>query len=211
MAAAGKHVAKSSWAKNDALQREQLATWFQAVQAIHNPLHRAYLQALLLIGARPGELLALRWEDVDMQWNVLTIRDKVEGERTIPLTPFVRQLLQALPRRGPYVFQGQGRNHGPMVSPRRQHGRAIEAAGLPPVTLHGLRRSFGSLAEWVEVPAGITAQIMGHKPRATAEKHYRVRPVDLLRLWHTKIEGWILAQAGLVQPEEDGRHLEIVR
>jgi len=38
---------------------------------------------------------------------------------------------------------------------------------------------------------------MGHKPSAIAEKHYRVRPIDLLRMWHTKIEGWILNEAGI--------------
>ena len=35
--------------------------------------------------------------------------------------------------------------------------------------------------ESVEMPAGITAQIMGHKPSAIAKKHYRRRPLDLLR------------------------------
>ena len=54
----------------------------------------------------------------------------------------------------------------------------------------------------LEVPAGVVAQIMGHKPSATAEKHYRVRPLDLLRMWHTKIEAWILEQAGIEQPSE---------
>ncbi len=210
VAAAGKPVQKSATPKTDALQREQLAPWFRAVQVIPNPLHRAYLQALLLTGARPGELLSLRWEDVDLQWNTLTIRDKVEGERTIPLTPYVRQLLQGLPKRNAYVFS-TGRTDGPMDRPGAQHRRALESAGLPNVTLHGLRRSFGSLAEWVEVPAGIVAQIQGHKPRATVERHYRVRPVDLLRMWHSKIEAWILDQAGLHQPEEDGRHLEAVQ
>ena len=38
----------------------------------------------------------------------------------------------------------------------------------------------------------------------TAEKHYKVRPLDLLRMWHTKIESWFLEQAGIkleeVQP-----------
>ena len=43
---------------------------------------------------------------------------------------------------------------------------------------------------------------MGHKPSALAEKHYRRRPLDLLRMWHTKIEGWILEQAGIEQPGE---------
>ena len=68
--------------------------------------------------------------------------------------------------------------------------------------MHGLRRSFKSLSEWVEMPTGIVAQIMGHKPSATAEKHYTVRPLDLLRLWHTKYEGWLLEQGGIEQPKE---------
>jgi len=49
----------------------------------------------------------------------------------------------------------------------------------------------------VEVPAGIVAQIMGHKPSAIAEKHYIQRELDLLHLWHVKIEAWILEQAGI--------------
>ncbi len=166
VAASGKKVQKASKAKDDALQREQLAAWFQAVQTIREPAHRAYLQALLLTGARPGELLGLRWADVDLQWNTLTIRDKVEGERVIPLTPYVRQLIQSLPCRNAYVFT-TGRTKGSIATPAKQHSAALKAAGLPHTTQHGLRRSFGSLAEWVEVPAGIVAQIMGHKPRAT--------------------------------------------
>ncbi len=47
------------------------------------------------------------------------------------------------------------------------------------------------------MPAGVVAQIQGHKPSATAEKHYRVRPLDLLRVHHERIEAWILEQAGV--------------
>ena len=68
---------------------------------------------------------------------------------------------------------------------------------MPPLSIHGLRRSFGTLAEWVEMPTGVVAQIQGHKPSAIAEKHYRRRPVDLLRMWHSKLEAWILEQAGI--------------
>ena len=68
-----------------------------------------------------------------------------------------------------------------------------------------LRRSFDTLTEWIECPAGVVAQIMGHKPSATAEKHYEVRPLDLLRMWHTKIEAWILEQAGIEQPHQDAK------
>ena len=61
----------------------------------------------------------------------------------------------------------------------------------------GLRCSFKSLTEWLEIPAGVVAQLMGHKPSATAEKHCTVRPLDLLRVHHERIEAWILEQAGV--------------
>jgi integrase len=181
--------------KQDALMREQLPVWFEAVQRIGNPVIAAYLQTLLLTGARPGEVLGLRWEDINTKWKGLNIRDKVEGERVIPLTPYVLHLLAALPRRNEFVFSGAA---GAMSKPHKPHSIACAVAGIDGLTLHGLRRSFKSLTEWLEVPAGVVAQIMGHKPSATAEKHYTVRPLDLLRVHHEKIEAWILEQAGIV-------------
>ncbi len=223
------HLPKAN-AKSDSLQREQLRPWFDSVIRIPNRTISAYLQILLLVGCRREELGTLRWENVDFQWNSLTIRDKVEGERTIPMTPHVRKLLLELKARNetkpaparilrgkriandlenwkpsPWVFSSKTAADGRMVEPAIAHRKALAAAGLPPVSLHGLRRSFGSLSEWVEVPVGIVAQIQGHKPSATAEKHYRVRPLDLLRMWHTKIESWILEQAGIkATPEQSG-------
>lgn len=190
-------VPKSQAADGDGLQREQLSAWFDAVRGIRNPVISAYLQALLLTGARREELAALRWADVDFQWRHMTIKDKIEGTRPIPLTLYTAALMSALPRRNEYVFSSLGAASGYIEEPRIAHTKAIAAAGLPHVSLHGLRRSFGTLCEWVEVPAGISAQIMGHKPSALAEKHYRRRPIDLLRKWHDKIESWILEQAGI--------------
>lgn len=180
--------------EGDSLQREQLTPWFKAVREMGNPVQSAYLQALLLTGARRRELGALQWDDVDFQWLSMTIRDKAEGERTIPLYPYVAHLLAALPRRNEWVFSSPASANGQLAEPTPGHKRALIAAGLPDLTLHGLRRSFGSLAEWTETPAGVVAQIMGHKPSAIAEKHYRRRPLDLLRMWHVKIELWILEQ-----------------
>jgi integrase len=140
----------------------------------------------------------------------MTIRDKVEGERTIALTPYVAGLLAALPRRTRWVFSSPAAESGRLQEPRIAHNRALTAAGLTDLSLHGLRRSFGTLSEWVEVPTGVVAQIMGHKPSATAEKHYRRRPLDLLRQWHTKLEGWILAEAGIAQPAEE-RPVQVLR
>ncbi|MDD2729174.1 integrase family protein [Malikia sp.] len=192
-----KEVLGKPGVKQDALQREQLSAWFTAVQGLTNATVAAYLQVLLLTGARPGEVLALRWEDVNVQWRGLTIRDKVEGERVIPLTAYVHHLLAALPRRNAWVFASPTKKDAHLTEPNHAHDRACAVAGIEVLTLHGLRRSFKSLTEWLEIPAGVVAQIMGHKPSATAEKHYTVRPLDLLRLHHERIEAWMLEQAGI--------------
>ena len=181
--------------KSDVLQRGQLAGWFAAVQQLQSPVISTYLQALLLTGARPGEVLALRWEDVNTQWKGISIRDKVEGTREIPATPYLLHLLAALPRRSAWVFSSPTSASGHLTEPNAPHTRACKAAGIEGLTLHGLRRSFKSLTEWLEVPVGVVAQIQGHKPSATAEKHYTVRPLELLRLHHERIEAWILEQA----------------
>ena len=184
--------------KSDVLQREQLATWFTAVQQIQNPVIAACLQFLLLSGARLNEVLALRWEDVNTQWKGISIRDKVEGTREIPATPYMLYLLATLPRRNEWVFSSPTSESGHLTEPNNPHTRACKTAGLEGLTLHGLRRSFASLTEWLEIPSGVVAQIQGHKPSATAEKHYKVRPLELLRVHHERIEAWMFEQAGIV-------------
>jgi integrase len=189
--------------RDDVLQREQLPGFFAELLKISNPVIAAYVQTLLLTGARRNELMGLQWADVDFKWQSMTIRDKgtskgsIAGLRVIPLTPYVASLLNQLPRRNQWVFSSPSGKDGRLVDPRKSFDPAVIAAGIEGLTLHGLRRSFATLSEWVEVPAGVVAQIMGHKPSATAEKHYKQRPLDLLRVWHERIEAWFLEQAGL--------------
>ncbi|MFC3375875.1 tyrosine-type recombinase/integrase [Rugamonas sp. CCM 8940] len=183
--------------KHDLLQREQLAAWFEAVRRIGNPVIAAYLQTLLMIGARREEVAGLRWADVDFQWGSVKLGDKVEDFRMVPLTPYVAHLLAALPRRNEWVFSSPSAESGKLAEPRIAHNEAVAAAGLPHLTLHGLRRSFATLSEWTETPAGIAAQIQGHAPQGVREQNYIRRPLDLLRKWHVKIEEWMLEQAGI--------------
>jgi integrase len=215
--------------RNDSLERGHLALWFQAVCSLesrnfkrgeverqsggarnqNNQIAKTYLQALLLTGARREEMAPLRWEDVSFERNSLWIKDKVEGDnkeagegRRIPLTPYLKTLLMALPKRNKYVFSSLGSNCGYITEPSSTHNRALDkaiaiSADFPRVTVHGLRRSFISLSEWVEIPVGVIAQIVGHKPSGTAERHYKHRPLELLEAWHSKYESWILKEAGV--------------
>lgn len=73
--------------RTDALESAQVPGWWAAVEQLSNPTASVYLRALLLTGGRREELAALTWENVDVQWRKLTIADKVEATRMIPLSP----------------------------------------------------------------------------------------------------------------------------
>jgi integrase len=198
--------------KDDKLKRGELPAWFTAVRHGGNPIIAAFLQCLLLTGARREELGGLRWADVkeanDPQWSSLVLRDKVDGKRTISLTPFVASLLRSLPRRNQWVFSSLAAEDGRLVEPTKAHNDALEGAAIQHISLHGLRRTFATLPDYLDdMPAGVVAQIMGHKPSATAEKHYKTREIDVLHKWHTKLEKWILEEAGIafVAPAGAGR------
>lgn len=188
---------KNQTKPGDSIQKEQLQLWFEGVQKGPNPYRAAYLIALLLTGARRTELTELRWDNIDFEWNTMLIGDKNDGMRTIPLTPYLSHILAALPRKNDWVFYSAKSASGHAEEPKDAHAKALASVGLPHVSIHGLRRSFGTLAEWMDVPIGVVAQINGHKPSAIAEKHYRRRPIDILRMWHVKIEEFILNEAGI--------------
>lgn len=185
----------SNTRRTDALEAAQVPGWWAGVEQLNNRTASAYLRALLLTGARREELAALTWVNVDFQWRKLTIADKVDSTRTIPLTPYMAQLLATLPRVGPFVFASTGKA-GRITDARASHAQALRHAGIEHLTFHGLRRSFSLLGEAAGAPAGAIAQVMGHKPSATAEG-YRPRSIDALRPFLEQIEAHILSLAGV--------------
>ena len=181
--------------RTDALEAAQVSGWWQGVEQLGNRTASVYLRALLLTGARRGEMAALKWADVDFVWSKLTIADKVDATRSIPLPDYLAHILGTLPRVGEYVF-ASGSKSGRLTDTRASHAKALKNAGIAGLTIHGLRRSFSLLGEAAGAPAGAIAQVMGHKPSATAEG-YRPRTVDALRPYLTQIEDHILKMAGV--------------
>lgn len=185
----------SNTKRTDAIEAAQLPGWWQGVEQLNNRTASAYLKALVLTGARKEELAGLTWANVDFQWRKLTIADKVNQTRTIPLTPYLAQLLATLPRINAFVFASASKA-GRISDSRASHAKALQSATMDGLTIHGLRRSFSLLGEAAGAPAGAIAQVMGHKPSATAEG-YRPRSVDALRPYLEKVEAHILEQAGV--------------
>ncbi len=184
-------------ARKDCLLREQLDIWFSTVLNSQNKALATFYICCLLTGARKDEFLSLTWQDLDFRWKTIQLKDKVEDNgRIIPMTKYVEKLLRDLKKTSDssYIFSSNISAAGYIVNPYKEFKKICNEIDIQ-LTIHGLRRSFKSLAEWVDIPVGVTAQISGHKPSALAEKHYTVRPMDMLRGHLQKYENWVLEQA----------------
>jgi integrase len=189
--------------RKDCLEVAQLPGWFAGADMLGNRTIATYLKALVLTGARREEMAGLRWEDVDFRWSRLTLADKVNDTRIIPLSPYLAQMLATLPRvtnkdgrANPFVFAAKSAS-GHIEEPRSNFSKVNKHAGVVKLTIHGLRRSFSLLGEAAGAPAGAIAQVMGHSPDSIAEG-YRPRSIDALRPYLAQIEAHILEQAGIV-------------
>ena len=188
--------------RTDAIELDQLPAWFKGTVKLRSRTAAAYLQALVLTGARREEMAGLRWADVDFRWRKLTIADKVDATRVIPLTPYLAWLFVSLPRvklgkePSPFVFASTMSKSGRIAEPRAPHADVLTDAGIPHVSIHGLRRTFALLGEAAGAPAGAIAQVMGHRPSAVAEG-YKPRSIDALRPYLEGVEAFILDKAGI--------------
>lgn len=178
----------------DKLMHEQIAGWWAGVERLSNRVHSAYLRALLLTGARREEMATLEWRNINWQWKTLTIADKAELTRTIPLTPYMAEMLDSLPRAGKFVFHSTGKD-GHISDARGSMAKVLLECGVSHLTFHGLRRTFTQVARRI-VPAGVPAQISGHKQSAVAEGYF-ILTLDELRPFANQIESQFLELAGV--------------
>jgi len=150
-------------------------------------------------GLRLGELLALRWEDVDVETRRLIVQRAVsagvEGPtkswqaRFVPIADPAAVALERLrarehyTQRDDYVFCSRlGRRLDPSAV-RRRFKRATEAAGLRSLRFHGLRHGAGSLVAR-HADARFVQQFLGHSRITTTERymHAKARPEDVERV-----------------------------
>lgn len=125
------------------------------------------IRLLLLTGCRKGEIVRLRWAEVD--GDMLRLSDSKNGPRSVFLNTRAQAILVRQPRTGSaYVFPSlvdSSRPRSIELSLWRKVGRQ---AGLEDVRLHDLRHSFASHAVMQGVPLPVVSRLLGHSdPRMT--------------------------------------------
>jgi integrase len=152
-----------------------------------------------LTGLRQGELLALRWRDVDLVTGRPHVRRNFTGggEKTPKsgkvragvLVPDVVDALARLKERGymaddgDLVFCSTAGDHLCDHALRRRYYRAIKAAGLRRIRFHDLRHHFATVSARVLSPSELQ-YYMGHASYSTTQRylHHQPRPEDARKL-----------------------------
>ena len=99
----------------------------------------AALRLLMLTGCRLGEVVTLRWDDVDRKAGELRLRDAKTGARMVPLTPTASGILTEMGRvpRSPWVFAGSSPDRHLSQLTTYWH-RVRERADVKDVRIHDL-------------------------------------------------------------------------
>ena len=132
----------------------------------------AVVRLLMLTGCRRGEILSLRWDDVDLDAHELRLRDAKTGARIVPLSPSAVRVLVSLPRTADQEWVIPGRRAGTHMQKVGNAWRLLRLrADLPDVRLHDLRHSFASRALALGESLPMIGKLLGHRRIETTVRY----------------------------------------
>ena len=132
----------------------------------------AALRLVMLTGCRGGEVVTLRWDDIDRRAGEIRIRDGKTGARMVPLTPEAAAVLARVRRvkGSPWVFPGRPPDRA-MRGLWTFWQRVRERAGVEDVRVHDLRHSFASCALAVGESLSMIGRLLGHTDIASTARY----------------------------------------
>ena len=151
------------------------------------PVHlKPVVQCALHTGMRRGEILGLKWDDIDLKQRLIFVRNSKNGEgREIPVAVELLRELRPLRKTGEYVFSFDG--HSRIQSIRTGFENATKRAGISDFTFHDLRHTFASHLVMSGVDLLTVKELLGHKSINMTLRYSHLSPdhkrnaVDLLK------------------------------
>jgi len=144
------------------------------------PHLRPVLIMALETGMRRGEILKLKWSDVDMKNSMIYVSDTKTGvPRHVPMSNHLRETLKALPRRlgVDHVFAGRGKATGkPFDDVRTSFRNALVRAGITEFRFHDLRHTAASHMVMAGIPMKTVGEILGHSTPVMTERYSHLTP-----------------------------------
>jgi integrase len=132
------------------------------------------VQLALNTGMRRGEILNLRWAQVDLTEGYITvIKTKSGRQRQIPINETAHNLLKRRPRNGAFVFH---RNGKPAKSVRTTYEQSVKRAAIGHCRFHDLRHTFATNLVLRGVPLPVVKELLGHSTISTTMRYAHPTP-----------------------------------
>lgn len=164
------------------LSKEELSSFFEAIEQ-EEDLFKHFFQMLLFTGARKGNVLSMKWADIDFslrRWRIPDSQTKNKEVNIVVLSDEVINLLlerkEANSKNEPpslYVFPGVGKN-GYLDDPKRAFNRIRKRMGKDDIRMHDLRRTLGSYMAISGASIPIIGKALNHKSQISTAIYARL-------------------------------------
>ena len=191
---------RESW-----IRPQDMPAFFKALGEEPNIDFRDFFCMLLLTGARRGNVLAMRWSDINLQqglWTIPAAAHKTDRTHTIALSTPATEILRRRHQgaSGEFVFPGSGRA-GHLLEPKRAWQRIVTRASLDGLRLHDLRHTLASWQVTNGVSLAITGRALGHTNTSTTARYAHLE-TDPVRDANERAAAAMFEAAGLDEPTD---------
>lgn len=169
------------------LSRDEADRFLEMCKGSNNQHFHAIVVVAVNTGMRRGEILRLRWEDVDFKRSRLQVVSREDGHtknyesRTVPMNRVVSDLLRKHPRRldSPFVFCNI--NGDPFADVDTSFATALRRSGVPHFRFHDLRHTFASWLVMGGVDLRTVQELLGHKDIRMTMRYAHLAPDHMSR------------------------------
>ena len=151
-------------------QLERIGSAMRQLKDVESKYILAAIKMLMLTGCRTGEILNLRWEQIDFQTQKMNLPDTKTGARSIHLSPAAIDVLHSLPSTEGYVFQSSIQNKK-LTTLRHVWKKICRLAGINDVRVHDLRHTYASYAVSKGYSLPVVSKMLGHADIKTTQRY----------------------------------------
>ena len=159
------------------IRPDEFEKFVEGLKSETNISFRDYVYLSLFTGARQGNVLSMRWDQIDFNlalWHIPITKNK--ESQTVPLTSLALEVLSdRWDRResDEWVFPSDGIT-GHIVEPKNGWRSFLKKTGLKDLRMHDLRRTLGSYMAMNNQSLQIIGKVLGHKSHTATQIYSRL-------------------------------------
>lgn len=159
------------------IQPDEFPKFFKALDEESNETARDYIKISLFTGARKGNVLAMRWDQINFEKKTWRIPETKNGEPLdVVLPELACEILNARKKssESEWVFPSSVKENNHFQDPKKAWKRVLQSAGITDLRIHDLRRTLGSWQASLGASSYIIGKSLGHKSQQSTAIYARL-------------------------------------